>query len=86
MSKKDVLIYISSNCQRNNRLLDQLDEWDINYEKKNVTENPEYMKELQGKGIFGTPVTFIDGEPILGMQKSKLKHALGIGKQSFGKN
>ncbi|WP_099156485.1 NrdH-redoxin [Virgibacillus ndiopensis] len=86
MSKKEVLIYIGGNSKRNKKLLEQLDDWEIDYKKKNVIENPKFMKELQDKGIFATPATFIDGDPILGLQLNKIKHALEIRNTGFGNN
>ncbi|MBT2218322.1 glutaredoxin family protein [Virgibacillus dakarensis] len=78
MNKKQVLVYINNNYKHRSNLLDQLDKWNINYETRNVAENQQYLRELQDKGIYGTPVTFIDGNPILGFQKDKMKHALGL--------
>src|SRR5699024_2008861 len=68
MGSKRVLVYINNNRSHRLKLLDQLDKWNIDYRTKNVAENPEYLEELQGEGIYGTPVTFIDGSPILGFQ------------------
>ncbi|MEW9677265.1 glutaredoxin domain-containing protein [Lentibacillus sp. L22] len=77
MSTKHVMVYIN-NSNKRSKLLDQLDEWKIDYQTRNVTEHPEYLKELQEKGIYGTPVTFINGDPILGFQKEKMKDRLGL--------
>lgn len=80
MDQKNVITYTSNDCRECIHLLEQLDKWQIAYETRNVTEDHEYMEELQEMGIFGTPVTFIDDLQILGFQKSLLKYALGIGK------
>lgn len=80
MREKDVMIYVSENSTPCKSLLSRMEEWDISYQTKNVTHNKEYMVELQEKGIFGTPATFIEDQEsvILGVQESKIKHALGI--------
>ncbi|MGY0693667.1 glutaredoxin family protein [Virgibacillus sp. FSP13] len=80
MKKKDVKVYINSNQDHYTKLLDPLNKLEIEYEEKDVTENPRYMKELQDRGIYGTPVTIIDGEAILGFQINKIKQALGMGR------
>ncbi|GAA0447393.1 MAG: glutaredoxin domain-containing protein [Bacillota bacterium] len=80
MEESDVLVYISSDCKECENLLKHLKEWDISFRTKNVNENSNYMKELQEKGIYGTPATFIkeESEPILGFQKNKIKYRLGL--------
>lgn len=81
MKEKNVVVYISDNSSHCEKLLKQLDKWDISYETKNVTENRSYMKELQKKGIYGTPATFIEdrSNAILGCQENKIKEALAEG-------
>ncbi|OZU89181.1 hypothetical protein CIL03_09240 [Virgibacillus indicus] len=85
MSGKNVVVYISENNSQCKKLMNEMDKWDISYDTKNVTQNTEYMKELQDQGIYGTPATFIEDtrEVILGFQKSKIKYALGINSVNF---
>ncbi|WP_373895133.1 glutaredoxin family protein [Virgibacillus natechei] len=84
MSEQHVTIYISDENSQCKKLIQQLDEWDVSYTTKNVTQNRDYMKELQDIGIFGTPATFVDNQSaILGFQKNKIKYALGFGNNSF---
>lgn len=78
MTKHHVLIYTSSNSPECDRLVESLKAWGVEYTEKNVSVNSEYLKEIQRKGIFGTPVTFIDENHILGYQEIKLKFELGI--------
>lgn len=80
MRNKEVIIYVSEDSTPCEKLLNKMDKWDISYQTKNVTHNKAYMKELQEKGIFGTPATFIEDQNsvILGVQESKIKYALGI--------
>ncbi|WP_060681172.1 glutaredoxin family protein [Virgibacillus halodenitrificans] len=80
MTEKSVLIYISEENEDCNKLMKQLDEWNVPYEVRNVTENGNYKKELQEKGVYGTPATYIGKEPyaILGFQKEKIRSSLGL--------
>ncbi|MEC5424687.1 glutaredoxin family protein [Virgibacillus sp. C22-A2] len=78
MSEKKVQIYVSDNSKQCEKLLTQMDEWEINYEIKNITTDNKYRSELQNLGIYGTPATFIENErnPILGYQKDRILYAL----------
>ncbi|MFD1038378.1 glutaredoxin family protein [Virgibacillus byunsanensis] len=82
MSEKNVIIYVSNNCLEGERLLKQLDVWNVSYTKKNVSNNKEYMVELQEKGVFGTPATFIGDQTVLGFQINKLKRILEVDNQT----
>ena len=81
MEDKEVVVYISDDSRKCDQLLSELDNMGINYETKNVTKNKNYMEELQNKGVYGTPATFIDNDksPILGPQKNKIIQALDKG-------
>lgn len=76
MSK--VTVFVSEDSEPSQKVTDLLDEYNISYELNNVTKEKDYLKELQMIGIYGTPATKVDGEFILGYQKNKLKHALGL--------
>lgn len=80
MSNKKVVIYISTACSLCRALMKQMDEWNIPFEVRNITESPESKKELHRYGIYGTPATFIEGKEtaILGFPKYTLKQQLGI--------
>lgn len=78
MREKDVTVYISNNCSQCDKLIAQLEEWNITFNTKNVNENHENMEQLQGRGVFGTPATFIDNQLILGFQLNKIKNVLGL--------
>lgn len=80
MSKKQVLIYVSDDCSQCKKVIKLLENNDISFREKNVTQNKENMKELQERGIYGTPAVFVEGSQVIqGYQKNKLKYALGIG-------
>ncbi len=77
-----VIIYSSTGCPRCLQVKEQLQEWGIAYEERNITDNLTYFEELQQRKIFGTPATFINNKPILGFQPDKLIKALGIENES----
>lgn len=74
----EVIVYTSRNCDDCEKVIGKLNEWEIKYEERNVSENREYFKELQGNNVYGTPAIFINGEKILGYQIRKMKQKLGI--------
>jgi hypothetical protein len=78
MSNSKVTIYVSENSVESNKVIRLMEDYDIPYKIKNVSENHALMKELQAKDIYGTPATYVDNqEVILGYQKNKIKYALG---------
>ncbi|MFU0789229.1 glutaredoxin family protein [Virgibacillus proomii] len=79
MEEPEVLVYISDYNKECERVIQNLKKWKIPYEIKNINDI-NHMKELQDKGIYGTPAIFIKGvkEPILGFQKNKIKYSLGL--------
>ncbi|HLS07807.1 glutaredoxin family protein [Lentibacillus sp.] len=81
MNEQEVIVYISENSSQCENLLEQLNQMDIHYKKRNVTEHRKYLVELQEEGIFGTPATFVDEKVVLGAQVNKIKHALGMSDQ-----
>ncbi|MFC2947795.1 glutaredoxin family protein [Virgibacillus sediminis] len=85
MKDKQVTIYVSEDNSQCNKLISQMDEWNVPYEIKNVSKNTKYMRELQDMGIYGTPATFINGNegPVLGYQKNRIKNNLGLGNNDY---
>lgn len=82
MSQPDVVVYVSDNSLKSNKVIDLMNDYNISYKKKNISNNSNYMKELHQRDIYGTPAVFIDDkQAILGYQKNKIKYALGIGDQ-----
>lgn len=78
LSNPNVIVYTSRNCNYCDKVITKLEEWEIDYEERNVSENREQFRELQRRNVYGTPAVFIDGEKILGFQERKMKNRLGI--------
>ncbi|WP_018131718.1 FAD-dependent oxidoreductase [Effusibacillus pohliae] len=75
---KKAILYSSTGCPYCEKIKKDLQNWGIVYEERNVTVNPDYFHDLHEKGIFSTPVTFIDGEAFIGYRPNKMKDYLGI--------
>ncbi|WP_404451192.1 glutaredoxin family protein [Virgibacillus necropolis] len=78
MTRHNVIIYTSDNSPDCEKLVGKMNKWGVDYIVKNVSNNSNYLKELQSRGVFGTPATFVDDEPILGIQESKLRYVLSL--------
>lgn len=78
MSSFEVMVYTSSGCPYCEKVKNQLDEWGIEYEVRNVSIHKEYFDELREKKVFGTPATYVNGKLILGFQDKKFKKAFGF--------
>ncbi|MCF3944633.1 glutaredoxin family protein [Oceanobacillus alkalisoli] len=78
MDNHDVIIYVSDNNHYCTQVIDLVKKYDVTYKIKNVTQDRDYMKEMQDIGIYGTPAMFVKGEKhsILGYQKERIRHAL----------
>lgn len=76
MGDQNIRVYVSNNCKESNELIHLLEELDVPYEQKNVTENKSYMRELQAQKIYATPVAIINNNKVLGFQKNKLMDVL----------
>ncbi|TRM11355.1 glutaredoxin family protein [Lentibacillus cibarius] len=86
MIAQRVVVYINDNSPYCEKLLNELDYWQINYETRNVSKNRKYMEYLQDNGIFGTPATIVNDQMILGSQINKIKKELGMMQQQSYRN
>jgi glutaredoxin 3 len=55
-----------------------LAEKEIAFENRDITADPKALEELQKLGYMTTPVTVIDGEVVVGFDRSKLERLLGV--------
>ncbi|PBB06053.1 MULTISPECIES: glutaredoxin family protein [Salimicrobium] len=77
MSEGSIVLYTSRPCGQCDKVRDMLDSWEVTYEERMLSEDPGYLKTLQEAGIYGTPVTFIGDDRVLGVQENKLKKKVG---------
>lgn len=73
---KDVVIYTSNTCPYCTLAKNYLEEKGIDYTEKNVQTNSDARSELMNMGHMGVPVVVIDGEEIVGFDKSKIDSLL----------
>jgi glutaredoxin len=69
-------VYSSNTCQYCVAVKDFFDSHNLDFTEKNISENPEFRKELIKKHIMGVPYVTIDNEPILGFDIEKIKEIL----------
>lgn len=51
----------------------------IEFTEKDVTADEQAFGELEAKGFFATPVTVIDGEAVVGFNRTRLEALLDPG-------
>lgn len=73
-----VTVYTSTGCVYCARLKDWLNDRDIPFEEKNVSENPAHFEELHKLGIFTSPVALVGDTPVVGFRPNKMKELLGL--------
>lgn len=74
----NIVVYTSTGCTYCAKIKADLKRWGKEYEERNVTENKDFFNDLHEKGIFSTPVTFLDDTPVIGYRPNKMRDLLGI--------
>jgi thioredoxin reductase (NADPH) len=73
-----IVVYTTTGCSYCAKIKADLKRWGLPYEERNVAENKDYFNDLHEKGIYSTPVTFLDDAPVIGYRPNKMKQMLGI--------
>lgn len=73
---KKVEIYTSNSCGYCSMAKDYFKEKNIEYSEYNVSENPQYRKDLMKKGYMSVPVIIIGGEEVIGFDKGRIESLL----------
>jgi len=63
-----------------NRLKEFLRKNNVAFTDRDIAADESALADLQKIGILTTPVTLIDGEPVIGFDVPKLSERLGIAK------
>lgn len=71
-----VTIFTSSTCPHCKTAKDYLKEKGVEFEERNVQNDPEARKELIQKGYMGVPVIVVGDEEIQGFDKARLDELL----------
>ncbi|WP_081856945.1 FAD-dependent oxidoreductase [Tumebacillus flagellatus] len=73
-----IVVYTATGCNYCAKIKADLKRWGLEYEERNVTENQAFFNDLHDRGIFSTPVTFLDDTPVIGYRPNKMRDLLGI--------
>ncbi|AQS56222.1 MAG: glutaredoxin family protein [Novibacillus thermophilus] len=73
-----VIVYSRPHCIECNVLKKFLKDYQIEYENRNCSTNPEYLEEVKKMGFLGVPVTVVDGEAVQGLQPEKILELLNM--------
>lgn len=76
-----IVVYTNTGCPYCAKIKQDLHSWGYDsdsYEERNVGEHPDFFEDLHQKGIFSTPVTFIDDEAVIGYRPNKMRNILGV--------
>ncbi|MBM7542904.1 glutaredoxin family protein [Amphibacillus cookii] len=76
MSVEHIVVYVSNQCKESDKVIRLLEEMAVNFEKKNISENKAYLKELQRLNIYATPAIIINDKKVLGFQKRKIEQLI----------
>lgn len=72
----EVIVYSMEGCPPCRMVKELLSRMGVPYTVKDVVKDPQARQEFLGMGFRGTPVTMIDGEPIVGFDQARIVSAL----------
>jgi glutaredoxin 3 len=73
----DVIVYTSTTCPYCKMVKEFLSQRGIGFEERDVSQNPSYAQELvRSTGQMGVPVTIINGQIVVGFDRSRLEQLL----------
>lgn len=76
--KHHVILYSSTGCGYCHQIKEDLKRWNLTWEERNVSEDPDYFSDLHDQGIFSVPVVILDGQTFIGYRPNAIKKALGL--------
>lgn len=50
----------------------------ISFKERDGSQDPSALEDLETMGLMTTPVTVIDGQPVVGFDEIKLRKFLGL--------
>lgn len=78
MSEREVVLFTQSECRFCNLEKEWLSQHGVPFKERNIGDDPSALSELEAIPLFTTPVTLIDGEIVVGFDRSKLSELLSI--------
>ncbi|WP_066369315.1 glutaredoxin family protein [Neobacillus fumarioli] len=76
---KRVLVYTTNDCIECTMVKQVLSQEGIPFETRNISENPEYQKEVEKYGFLGVPVTVLENRAVKGFT-NELKDIIELAK------
>lgn len=73
-----VIVYTQHGCGPCHQEVAWLTQNNVDFEERNISENPEYIDDLRKVGAMATPVTFVGDEVIFGFDRNKLQTLLAL--------
>ena len=73
-----VILYTQNACEFSEMVRLHLESRGQPYRERNIDDDPAFRKELLRFGGQGTPVTVIDGEPVVGYDEASIDELLGF--------
>ncbi len=78
MSDAKVIVYTQPGCGPCAAEKEFLKKSEVDFEERDIRENPEYVKELLEIGAQATPTTIIGDEVIMGFDRAKISELLNL--------
>ena len=72
-----VTIYTSPSCGYCKMLKQYLDQENVDYEEKDVSDPKIAEEAVERSGQMGVPITFVDDQMLIGFKKDEFDKALG---------
>jgi len=72
----DVIVYATPTCPYCRMVKEFLSQRGVSFEERDVPQNPSYAQELSKTGQMGVPVTIINGQTVVGFDRSRLEQLL----------
>ncbi len=78
MSEKEIVLFTQHACRFCKLEKEWLSQRDIDFNERNIADDPTALSGLEAIPAFTTPVAIIDGEVVHGFDRRKLSELLGI--------
>lgn len=71
-----IILYSTNHCPECNVLKIFLKDYQIEFESRNCSMNPQYWEDVKKYGYLGVPVTVVNGKAIQGFQPEEIMKAI----------
>jgi glutaredoxin len=78
VSEKEIVLFTQHACRFCKLEKEWLSQRDIDFNERNIADDPTALSDLEAIPAFTTPVAIIDGEVVHGFDRRKLSELLGI--------